>query len=172
MTESFNAIQREILDVSKETMQKFNINKKLPVNYIADKDAKKLNTAVQVKQLTNAFKVPKYSPVKFDRLSKGCSSVTPRNDVRKPPKPEVDGTRSPQLKYARYEDYQRDTESEGTPRKARKKGSAMKASVALLNMQNEVKMMTPTAQLRKLDFVHMDERQAIEHHNSLRTALW
>ena len=32
--------------------------------------------------------------------------------------------------------------------------------------------MTPTAQLRKLDFAHMDERQAIEHHNSLRTALW
>ena len=31
---------------------------------------------------------------------------------------------------------------------------------------------TPSAQLRKLDFVHMDERQAIEHHNSLRTALW
>ena len=46
VTESFNVIQREILDVSKERMQKFNINKKLPVNYIADKDAKKLNTAV------------------------------------------------------------------------------------------------------------------------------
>jgi hypothetical protein len=46
VTESFNVIQREILDVSKEKMQKFNINKKLPVNYLADKDAKKLNTAV------------------------------------------------------------------------------------------------------------------------------
>ena len=46
VTESFNVIQREILDVSKEKMQKFNINKKLPVNYLADKDARKLNTAV------------------------------------------------------------------------------------------------------------------------------
>jgi hypothetical protein len=46
VTESFNAIQREILDVSKERMQKFNINKKLPVNYLADKDARKLDTAV------------------------------------------------------------------------------------------------------------------------------
>ena len=42
VTESFNVIQREMLHVTQDNFSKFNLNKKLPVNYLDDKDARKL----------------------------------------------------------------------------------------------------------------------------------
>jgi hypothetical protein len=148
VTESFNVIQKEMLNVSLDTYSKYDLNKKLPVNYLDDKDARKLSIAIQVKQFTNTFRVPNYSPVKFDRLSKGMSTVTPR-----PPPSQL-------------------ADVESTPKRNRTKEPIIKKTFKLLNMQNEIKMMTPKAQALKLDFSHMDKRQTIEQYRSLRTALF
>ena len=143
VTESFNVIQREMLHVTQDNFSKFNLNKKLPVNYLDDKDARKLPITIQVKQFTNTFNVPNYSPVKFDRLSKGLSTVTPKplgGECGKMALGEV----------------------ESTPRRKRTRDPVIKKTFKLLNMQNEIqtihKMMTPKAQALKLDFSHMDER--------------
>lgn len=136
LTETYHAIAKDILDVTqKGKTDMFKISKKLPVNYVEDHDARKLDMSLQVEQFTSKFRIPKYSPVKFERLSKGKSTVTPRKEVVQQQPNEGDELKSgglffvEEIRATRIND-----ESAHTPRKDSEMEPEAKNAVNLLNM--------------------------------------